>query len=86
MDVQVGAQQTNTEWNMPSHLRQKLEQSQKFRKGAMSADEREKRAMEVQARRDEELAKKAQKAIEAQEKHFDPTKVNPWEKRPDVHI
>ena len=71
---------------MPASLRQRLEESQKFRKLTMSADERKQVALEAQVRRDEEVAKKAQKAIETREKHFEPAALRFYKKQADRHI
>ena len=46
----------------------------------MSTDERNKNAIEAQTRRDEELARIAQKAIETREKHFEPAHIR-WSKK-----
>ena len=91
MNMQVGEVnkmplQAVAESRMPAGLRQRLEESQKFRKMTMSADERNKLAIEAQTRRDEEVAKKAQKAIETREKHFEPADIRFYKKQADRHL
>ena len=75
--------QAVAESKMPPHLRKRLEESQKFRKMTLSADERNKIAIEAQTRRDEEVARKAQKAIETREKHFEPADIRWYKKQAD---
>ena len=52
----------------------------------MSADERKKLDIEAQTRRDEEVAKKAQKAIETREKHFEPADIRFYKKQADRQL
>ena len=61
--------------NMPARVRERLEKSNQLRKLTLSGDNRAQRTREANTRRDEILAKKAQRAIDILEKNFDPANI-----------
>lgn len=64
--------QAIAESNMPAHIRARLEKSAASRKKAQSQESRDKITKEANERRDEVVAHKVLKAIEAREKYYEP--------------
>ena len=64
--------QAVVESNMPARVRERFEKSNQLRKLTLSGDNRAHRTREANTRRDEILARKAQRAIDVREKNFDP--------------
>ena len=60
------------ESNMPLHLRNRLLESEKYRKVTKSQEEKQRDTIEAATRRDENIARKVMAAIETREKFFEP--------------